>query len=155
MIRSPLPTSPTLTKSHWVDIRWLPPHSIRANWQSREFLLRQTFPGLKVIRKVWIFLRSQETPTGIYKIARACGLRRKASNSAVHWLVRKELTQSSIDNFDRRRSLFVAAGDFSKTSWDDYHADYEESFSALKELRDLWNISAASIPNSILEIFES
>jgi hypothetical protein len=43
--------------------------------------------------------------------------------------------------------------EFGDNDWDDLRADKAEALDAFRELRDLWRLPAAQIPNAIISAF--
>jgi hypothetical protein len=122
-------------------------------WESREFLVRRSFPELDQIRDVWQFLKSGDVALHAGRVCKGLGVRFDLVEACVHWLVQKKLILPEPDPSDRRRRLYRATGDFGDIDWDDLRADKAEALDAFRELRDLWRLPAAQIPNAIISAF--
>ncbi len=125
--------------------------------QSREFLIRSTFPSVQSIRDVWAYLLPapwrDQTASAIAK--HVLGPNGKYCGAAIMTVLQRfGLAKADPHPDDGRKRLYRGIGDFDAVDWGRYLNEADEARSRFEELCELVQLKNDQIPRAIDKYFD-
>lgn len=125
-------------------------------WDSREFLLKASYPPVEEIGRLWRYLvcAPWHDRTQADLAVAACGPKAKhAAGSMFNVLRRHHLVEELPHPEDRRRKLYRACGDFDGVDWSRYWEEATDAFRRFEMLCSLARLPEEEIPHRIDQYF--